>query len=119
MQTNHAKPTPKKHRARIYMMRTGVNGWTENEILIHCRLSSGRNYASELERRLDICLERTEEANTDGIGAHLRYRFASRGDVIKVIQLVRLYATAGGYNGLSEQAIADILALYPDEFAAA
>ena len=40
------KPAPKKHRARVYMMRTGINGFTENEILRYCRLSSARNYAS-------------------------------------------------------------------------
>jgi hypothetical protein len=63
-------------------------GWTENDILRYCRLSSGRNYASELERQLDIQLERIDEKNPDGIGAHLRYRFSCRGDVLKVIQLV-------------------------------
>ena len=26
------KLTPKKHRARVYMLRTGVEGWTENDI---------------------------------------------------------------------------------------
>jgi hypothetical protein len=30
---------------------------------------------SELERQLDIQLERIDEKNPDGIGAHLRYRF--------------------------------------------
>ncbi len=43
------KRTPKKHRARVYMLRTGIEGWTENDILRYCRLSSGRNYATELE----------------------------------------------------------------------
>lgn len=66
------KPTPKKHRARVYMMRTGINGFTENELLRYCRLSSGRNYASELERTLDIRLERLDEPNGDGIGSHFR-----------------------------------------------
>ncbi len=41
------KRTPKKHRARVYMLRTGFEGWTENDILRYCRLSSGRNYARE------------------------------------------------------------------------
>ena len=113
------KRTPKKHRARVNMLRTGVDGWTENDILRNCRLSSGRNYASELERRLDICLERSEEKNPDGIGAHMRYRFACRGDVLRVIQLVNSNAVVGGYRGLSEQDIADILNLYPDNFTAA
>ncbi|VEC01997.1 Uncharacterised protein [Cedecea lapagei] len=111
--------TPKKHRARVYMLRTGVEGWTENDILRYCRLSSGRNYASELERSLDIHLERIEEKNPDGIGAHLRYRFMSRGDVLRVIQLVNRNAAAAGYQGLSQPEIADILNLYPDNLTAA
>ena len=113
------KRTPKKHRARVYMLRTGVEGWTENDILRYCHLSSGRNYASELGRQLDIRLERIDEKNPDGIGAHLRYRFASRGDVIKVIQLVNHNAAINEHRGLSQQDIADILNLYPDAFNAA
>jgi len=113
-----ATRTPKKHRARSYMLRTGVEGWTENDILKYCRLSSGRNYASELERRLDIRLERIDEKNPDGIGSHLRYRFTNRADVLRVIQLINASASTGGYDGLSQQAIADILTLYPEAFAA-
>ncbi|MEI7075070.1 hypothetical protein [Pectobacterium versatile] len=113
------KRTPKKHRARIYMLRTGVEGWTENDILRYCRLSSGRNYASEIERRLDIQLERIDEKNPDGIGTHLRYRFVSRGDVLLVIQLVNRNAAVGGYQGLSQSEIIDILNLYPDNLTAA
>ncbi|HGF5579471.1 TPA: hypothetical protein ACF25I_000773 [Klebsiella quasipneumoniae subsp. similipneumoniae] len=113
------KRTPKKHRARVYMLRTGFEGWTENDILRYCRLSSGMNYASEIERRLNIQLERIDEKNPDGIGSHLRYRFTGRGDVLKVIQLVNSNAAAGGYYGLSKQDIADILNLYPDNLTAA
>lgn len=113
------KPTPKKHRARVYMMRTGLNGFTENEILRHCRLSSARNYATELERRLDIRLERIDEPNGDGIGSHFRYRITCRADVMRVIQLVNSNAAAGGYTGLSQHEINDILSLYPDAFNAA
>jgi len=113
------KPAPKKHRARVYMMRTGINGFTENEILRHCRLSSARNYASELERRLDIQLERISEPNGDGIGSHFRYRITCRADVMRVIQLVNSNAGAGGYIGLSQREVNDILSLYPDAFNAA
>lgn len=113
------KPTPKKHRARVYMMRTGANGFTENEILRYCRLSSARNYATELERRLDIRLERIDEPNGDGIGSHFRYRITCRADVMRVIQLVNSNAAAGGYTGLSQREINDILSLYPDAFNAA
>ncbi|MDI5349365.1 hypothetical protein MJL48_30015, partial [Salmonella enterica subsp. enterica serovar Kentucky] len=44
---------------------------TENDILRYCRLSSGRNYATELERQLGITLERIDEKNPDGIGTCL------------------------------------------------
>lgn len=116
--TSANKPSPKKHRARVYMMRTGIEGWTENDILRYCRLSSGRNYASELERRLDIHLERIEEKNPDGIGGHFRYRFTCRADVLRVIQLVNSSAQAGGYCGLSPSEVNEILTLYPDAFKA-
>ncbi|WP_419793020.1 hypothetical protein ACN09C_06955 [Serratia fonticola] len=113
------KPAPKKHRARCYMLFSGVNGFTENEILRYCRLSSARNYATELERRLNITLERLDEKNPDGIGSHFRYRFVSRADVLRVIQLVNHNAAAGGYHGLSQSDVANILTLYPDAFTAA
>ena len=113
------KPAPKKRRARVYMMRTGINGFTENEILRYCRLSSARNYATELERQLDIRLERIDEPNGDGIGSHFRYRITCRADVMRVIQLVNRNAGAGGYTGLSQHEVNDILSLYPNAFNAA
>lgn len=117
--TQAPRRTPKKHRDRVYMLRTGVEGWTENDILRYCRLSSGRNYASELERELDIRLERIEEKNPDGIGGHFRYRFAGRYDVLRVIQLVNHLAAINEHHGLSQQDISEILNLYPDAFTAA
>jgi hypothetical protein len=113
------KPAPKKHRARQYMLHSGVNGFTENELLRYCCLSSGRNYASELERTLDIRLERIDEKNPDGIGSHFRYRFTCRGDVLRVLQLMKHNARAGGYTGLTESEVSDILSLYSDAFNAA
>ena len=103
--TSIIKPTPKKHRARRYMLYSGVNGFTENEILRYCRLSSGRNYASEIERQLNITLERIDELNTDGIGSHFRYRIATRADVLKIIDLMRYHAFVGGYSGLSKEEV--------------
>ena len=66
----------------------------------------------------DIQLERIDEKNPDGIGSHLRYRFTNRADVFRVIQLINSNASSGGYDGLSQQAIADILTLYPEAFTA-
>ena len=112
--SRYAKPVPKKHRARRYMLFSGVNGFTENEILRYCRLSSGRNYATELERALNITLERLEEKNPDGIGAHHRYRIANRLDALRIIDLMKYHASVGNYSGLTKDEVRDILDLYPD-----
>ncbi|MDK2377289.1 hypothetical protein [Serratia fonticola] len=117
--SHHAKPAPKKHRARRYMLFSGVNGFTENEILRYCRLSSGRNYPTELERALNITLERIDEKNPDGIGSHFRYRIMSRLDALRVIDLMKYHASVGGYSGLTKEEVRDILDLYPDTPAAA
>ncbi|ODQ08295.1 MULTISPECIES: hypothetical protein [unclassified Shigella] len=111
--TSKRKRTPKKHRARLYMLGTGINGFTENEILIHCRLSSARNYASELERKLDITLDRIDEPNPDGIGSHYRYRFKTAQDVQKVINLINKRAEQGNYQPIDKALINNILSLYP------
>lgn len=113
--TSKRKRTPKKHRARLYMLGTGINGFTENEILIHCRLSSGRNYPNELERLLNIELERIDEPNPDGIGSHYRYRIRSQKDAQKVINLINQRANAGGYEGISKSQSELILSQYPAE----
>ncbi|UAY91514.1 hypothetical protein KSL88_18830 [Pectobacterium polaris] len=113
-QPERIRPVPKKHRARIFMLRSGAGGFTENDILRHCRLSSGRNYATELERLLNIQLERIDEPNTDGIGSHYRYRFTKRDDISRVIRLVNNNADINGHQQLTQQEINHILSLYPD-----
>lgn len=111
------KPVPKKHKARVLILRSGASGITENEILRHCRLSSGRNYLTDLERRLDIQFERIDEANPDGIGSHYRYRFIKRADVQKVITLVNASALSNGHAQLNQMDVEGILNLYPDNAA--
>ncbi|MEQ9970112.1 hypothetical protein ABRP72_13115 [Pectobacterium carotovorum] len=113
-QPERIRPVPKKHRARVFMLRSGAGGFTENDILRHCRLSSGRNYATELERLLDIQLERIDEPNTDGIGSHYRYRFAKRDDIFRIIRLVNTNADINGHQPLTQKEINHILSLYPD-----
>lgn len=116
-QQTAAKPVPKKHKARVLIPRSGESGITENEILRHCRLSSGRNYITDLERRLDMQFERIDEANPDGIGSHYRYRFIKRADVKKVIALVNASAVTNGHQPLNQLDVGDILELYPDNTA--
>lgn len=115
--SNHSqsdyKKLPKKTRAYLLIACSGNNGITENEILQNCRLSSGRNYCSELERKLNISLYRTDERNTDGIGSHYRYYLASKEDAQKVINLILSYAP----SLLNEWNINQILELYPDKAA--
>ncbi|PQQ29207.1 hypothetical protein [Photorhabdus hindustanensis] len=109
------KRTPKKQRSFIYIAGTGVNGFTENDGLKYYRLSSFRNYASELERTLNIKLERIDEPNPDGIGSHYRYRIRHQQDVQKIVSLVNKRVQAGGYEGISESQAELILSLYPTE----
>ncbi|MEQ1965715.1 hypothetical protein ABLA30_01360 [Xenorhabdus nematophila] len=109
------KRTPKKQHSFIYIAGTGVNGFTENDGLNYCRLSSFRNYASELERTLNITLERIDEPNPDGIGSHYRYRIRHQQDAQKIVSLINDRAKAGGYEGISESQVELILSLYPTE----
>lgn len=109
-----SKNPPKKIKAWKYFL-SAYNGSTENDILKYCRLSSGRNYFSELERKLDINLERTDEPNPDGIGSHYRYRIRSQKDAKKIINLINVRAANGSYQGLSQEEINVILSLYPTE----
>lgn len=103
---------PKKPRAYLLIACTG-NGITENEILRTCRLSSGRNYCSELERKLGITLKRMDEPNTDGIGSHYRYYLVNKEDAQKVVNLILSYEN----SLLTESDISQILALYPSKAA--
>lgn len=109
------KRTPKEQKANIYISKTGQRGATENDILKHCRLSSGRNYFSKLERTLNITLERISEPNPDGIGSHYRYRIRSQKDAQKIINLINVRAANGSYEGLPQEQINSILSLYPTE----
>jgi len=108
------------NKTNLILMRkliSGAAGITENEILRHCRLSSGRNYLTDLERRLDMQFERIDEANPDGIGSHYRYRFIKRADVQKVITLVNASAVVNGHQPLNQLDVEAILKLYPDNAA--
>ncbi len=109
------KRTPKKQRGYIFIAGSGVNGVTENDGLKYCRLSSFRNYCSELERKLNITLERIDEPNPDGIGTHYRYRIRNQQDAQKVINHINSRAHHGGYEGLSKPRAELILSLYPTE----
>ncbi|QIC16703.1 hypothetical protein G3341_13915 [Providencia vermicola] len=109
-----SKNPPKKIKAWKYFL-SAYNGSTENDILKYCRLSSGRNYFSELERKLNINLERTDEPNPDGIGSHYRYRIRNQKDAKKIIDLINSRACAGGYDGISIHQSDLILTLYPVE----
>jgi hypothetical protein len=111
-QSNYKK-LPKKPRAYLLIACTGDNGITENEILRTCRLSSGRNYCPELERKLGITLKRMNEPNTGGIGSHYRYYLANREDAQKVVNLILSYEN----SLLTGSDISQILALYPSKAA--
>lgn len=108
------KNPPKKNKAWICFLYSD-QGITENDILRQCQLSSGRNYLTELERLLNIKLERTDEPNPDGIGSHYRYRIRNQKDAKRIIDLINSRACAGGYDGISIHQSDLILSLYPIE----
>ncbi|AMG66538.1 hypothetical protein [Providencia stuartii] len=108
------KNSPKKNKAWTCFLYSD-QGITENDILRQYRLSSGRNYLTELERLLNIKLERTDEPNPDGIGSHYRYRIRNQKDAKKIIDLINSRACAGGYDGISIHQSDLILSLYPVE----
>lgn len=83
------KPATKTARAYLLLL-TWSNGVTEGDILRHCRLSSGRNYASKAERTLGIRLDREAVNNSDCMGSHYRYRVASCHDAERLAGLINL-----------------------------
>ncbi|HCH01171.1 MAG TPA: hypothetical protein DEV85_04665 [Vibrio sp.] len=107
-----AKRPPKKYRAYLQILQAGSKGITENEILRICRLSSGRNYPTELERKLGIVFKREKEPNPDGEGSHTRYTITNRCDAYKVIVHINETAQRGGYTPLDKAEVENLLALY-------
>jgi hypothetical protein len=97
------------------LMLARPNGVTEGDILRHCRLSSGRNYASKVERALSIRLQREQEGNPDGIGAHFRYRIATRQDAGRIANLVDQMRQRRNAPPLSFQERTALVACYPEQ----
>ncbi len=108
------KQIPKVIRAYEAILNS-PHGITENEILYRCRLSSGRNYPTQLERILGIVLCRVKESNPDGIGDHLRYRILCREDAEKVARLINLKRNSNKLPPLDPSMLNNILALYPSD----
>ena len=105
---------PKVIRACEEILKS-PHGITENDILYRCRLSSGRNYPTKLERELGIILYRTKEANPDGIGEHSRYRITSREDAEKVAQFINLKRSKHSLPPLDPAILNNVLSLYPSD----
>lgn len=116
--TSYDSPIPqkmvaKKYRAYLLIACSGTYGITENHILLNCSLSSGRNYATEIERELKITLHRYKDGNPDGIGSHFRYALTSQEDAEKVLQLIN----KNNPKLLSDYQISEILEIYPKKVA--
>ena len=99
---------------RTYLLLLSCpGGVTENDILRNCRLSSGRNYASLVERTLGIRLHREDDPNPDGIGSHYRYRITNQADVARVVGLINQMRQRRKAPALSPAEVANLLAPYP------
>lgn len=106
--------TPKVIRAYEAILNN-PQGITENEILYRCRLSSGRNYPTQLERTLGIVLCRVKVSNPDGIGDHLRYRILCREDAEKVARLINLKRNNNKLPPLDPAILSNTLDFYPSD----
>lgn len=111
-QPANPKPATKTERAYLLLL-SWPNGVTEGDILRHCRLSSGRNYASKVERALGIGLHRENMPNPDGIGSHYRYRVANRHDAERLAGLISLMRQKRKAPALEPAEIARLVAPYP------
>ncbi|WP_116473820.1 hypothetical protein [Zobellella maritima] len=116
--TSHqpAKAAAKKERAFMLILSSS-GGVTENDILRHCHLSSGRNYPTLLERTLSIRLHRDDILNPDGIDTHYRYRITNRADAERVADLIDNMRQRRKAPPLSAQELAALLACYPEQTA--
>lgn len=81
----HIGRQTKKERAFIQIIKY-TQGITENDLLIHSHVSSGRNYVTELERKLAITFHRVKIPNPDGIGGHFSYQLTCQTDAEKVLR---------------------------------
>lgn len=89
----------KKERAFIQIIEY-TQGITENDLLIHSHVSSGRNYVTELERKLDITFHRVKISNPDGIGAHFSYQLTCETDAEKVLRHINRMRARNGRKEL-------------------
>lgn len=106
------KRATKTERAYLLLL-SWPGGVTEGDILRHCRLSSGRNYASKVERTLGIRLYREDVPNPDGIGSHYRYRITNRTDAERVAGLIGLMRQRRNAPALPPAEVAHLINLYP------
>lgn len=100
---------PKKERAYLYIL-SHPEGVTENEILRNVGLSSGRNYPTELERLHGAHFKRIREPNPDGIGAHYRYKIASKKAAEAILKAINSIRKRRGESSLKQPFEAQLLA---------
>ncbi|MBO1518246.1 hypothetical protein [Oceanisphaera pacifica] len=106
------KPATKTERAYMLLL-SWPKGVTEGDILRHCRLSSGRNYASKAERALGIRLNRESMDNPDGIGCHYRYSVANCQDAERLASLISQMRHKRNAPALTPAEVAQLAAPYP------
>lgn len=92
----------KKERAYHYIL-SNPQGVTENDILVNVRLSSGRNYFTELERKHGFKFIRLNQPNPDGIGSHFKYVIESLKDAKRILLAINERRVRRKAQYLSEQ----------------
>lgn len=88
---NLSLPKQSKKERAYHFILSNPKGVTENDILINVRLSSGRNYFTELERKYGFKFIRLNQPNPDGIGCHFKYVIESLKDAKRILQAINKY----------------------------
>lgn len=110
-QCQPVRAATKTERAYLLLL-SSPGGVTEGDILQHCHLSSGRNYASQIERILGIRLHREGVPNLDGIGSHYRYSITGQADAERVAGLINKMRQSRKAPPLSQAEAAYLVAPY-------
>lgn len=85
------KPTNEEKAIRYVLLNN--NGFSEREGVFNLNFTSGRNYITDLERKLGIKFNREWEKTADGQGQYYRYTVPDR----KTAEMLSNYANAKAF----------------------
>ncbi|WP_301098735.1 hypothetical protein [Otariodibacter sp.] len=85
------KPTREERIARALLLN---GSFSEREGVTQLNITSGRNEISNIERKLNIKVNRVWEKTADGLGQYYRYSIADKEQAYKMIQFTNTLTQA-------------------------